>query len=313
MKIVFELPFYSPNSGGITESIKFAQKLGAHIRFQRRSDYGIPIAMNYSVGMPDKTFPQCDVCVTYSDNPYTDDLCRLPQVGKVFVYFMSYGMEINRERRNAMHPKTTNLCTTKKVESALNSEGINVQRIGFAIDMAEMYDNKKRRKSVLSLYYHPSPLKRYNLSLDVAHKLYSLGFIDNTISFGTQDQYNSFKKPVNLIHHYSNASKEQVNKLFNESKIFVNTSASEGLSRTPIEATLCGCPSVICDGAIGEIFFDGENCFVAKKDDLFDITNQAIELLANIETYRKRFRNNMLEVTKDYTWDNLIKKFKEVL
>lgn len=313
MKIVFELPFYSPLVGGITESIKFAERLGAHIRFQRKSSFLIPADMPHSVGMPDNTFPQCDICVTYSDNPYTDRLCQLRQIGRIMVYMMSYGMSITNERRNVHHPKVTALCTTKKIESAIVHGGGKVHRIGFALDMEDMVDLGNERRDTISLYYHHMQSKRYEFATSISDHLYRLNFVESVITFGSSENYNSFRKPAGLQKHYMNAKRSDVLEVFNSSNIFVNPSVSEGLSLTPIESTLCGCPAVICDGAIGEIFIDKQTCFVAKQDDFFDITNQAIELLCYYETYRKEFAANMRDIVSQYTWDKLIKKFKEVI
>ena len=313
LKLVFDLPFFSPVVGGITETIKIAQKLGAHLRFQKHSNFGVPVNLNHSIGMPDRTFPQCDVCVTYSDNPFMDRLVALPQVGRVMVYMMSWGMEINRERHNAFHPDVTALCTTKKIEDAIVAEGGKVHRIGFALDMADMVDLGNERHDTLALYYHPSELKRYKLAVDVSNALYGMKFIDNVLTFGTAEGYTYHKKPAGLVKHYQNATRTDVLNVFNASKMFIMPSVSEGLNLTPIEATLCGCPSIIVDGEIGEIFIDGVTCFVAKKDDYFEIENDAIEMLSNIDVYRVQFADNLREIIEDYTWDNLIKKFKEVL
>lgn len=313
MKLIFELPFYSPSVGGIIETIKFAQKMDAHIRFQRKSDYPIPFILNHSVGMPDNTFPKCDVCVTYSDNPFLNRLVELPQVGRVMVYMMSWGMSYANERHNALHPEVTTLCTTKKIEDAIVAEGGKVHRIGFALDMADMEDFGETRSDTLALYYHPMESKRYKLAVDISNGLYGQNFIDNVVSFGTKEGYQNFKKPAGLVKHYPNANRGIITGLFNASKLFVNPSVSEGLNLTPIEATLCGCPSVIVDGAIGELFIDGVTCFVAKKDDYFEILNDAIEMLSDIDIYRVQFADNLREIVAEYTWENLIKKFKEVL
>ena len=112
--------------------------------------------------------------------------------------------------------------------------------------------------------------------------------------------------------HYRNANRKEVKNIFNQSKVFIMPSISEGLNLTPIEA-LCGCPAVICDGAIGELFIDGETCFVAKHDDNFDVLNNTIELISNIDECRPLFRDNMRKLINNYTWDKLITNFNKLL
>lgn len=287
--------------------------MDAHVRFQRRLDYHIPVGLNHSVGMPDNTFPSCDICVTYSDDPYLDRLLVCKNVGHVMVYMLSYGMSLFNEKHNALCPYVTTLCSTKKIEDAILADGGTVHRIGFALDMNDMQDFGEERRDTLALYYHPMESKRYRLSVDISNALYGQQMIDTVLTFGTKEGYTAFKKPAGLVKHYPNASRVDVQGIFNASRLFINPSVSEGLNLTPIEATLCGCPSVVCDGAIGEIFLDGENCFVSPKEDYFEILNDAIEMLSDIEIYRTKFANNMREIVSGYTWDKLIKNFKEVL
>lgn len=313
MKIVFELPYYSPCVGGIVESVKFAQKLGAHIRFQRRSTFQIPKDITYTIGLPYNSFPRCDIAVSYSDNPFMDRLVRLPQIGRKMVYMLSYGMNYHVERHNALNHRLTTLCSTKKIEDAITKDGGEVHRIGFALDMEDMQDDGTERKDLLAIYYHPHENKRYRLAIDVAIRLHGMNFINNIISFGSADGWrNNNPFPV-MNKHYRNANRKEVKNIFNQSKVFIMPSISEGLNLTPIEATLCGCPAVICDGAIGELFIDGETCFVANPDDNFDILNNSIELISNVDECRPLFRDNMRKLINNYTWDKLITNFNKLL
>jgi hypothetical protein len=129
-KIVVELPKYSYTSGGVLESIKLANKMNTLIRFQKLKDYPI-LSNKWTVGLPDHTFPECDVCITYSDNPHISDLLKLSQVKKVLVYMLSYGMSIERERKNALNKEIIVMCSTKKIEKEILKDGGIVHRVGF--------------------------------------------------------------------------------------------------------------------------------------------------------------------------------------
>ncbi len=321
MKIIFELPFYSPSVGGIVETIKFAEAISylteheTELRFQKKSDYHKPYTrLKISYGLPDKFFPKCDVCVTYSDNPYLDRLIELNQIGLTMIYMLSYGMSINNERYNSHHKDVITLCSTEKIKKGILSDGCKeVHRIGFALDMDDMCDYGNDRGNVLALYYHNMLSKRYKLAVDLSLGLYGQGFIDNTISFGTHVDYSKFAKPPALISHTFNADRGQVRNIFNDSLLFINPSYSEGLNLTPIEATLCGCPTIICDGA-DEMFIDGVTCFKASPDAGYDeLMDLAKELLTGINLYADMFRNSMKEVVKDYTMPKLVDNFIKLI
>ena len=117
MKVIFNLPFYSQTCGGINATIEFAKSLNAEIRFQsvqRLYPHGLPVP--FTVGKADSTFPSCDLCITYSDDPFANQLTNLPRVQRVACYFQSYGMSINNERNNARNKWILNLCSSYKIE-----------------------------------------------------------------------------------------------------------------------------------------------------------------------------------------------------
>ncbi len=314
MEIVFELPFYNPYVGGVAETIKIARRLGAKVRFQKKSKYDIDIDIPFSVGTPNIGFPKCDACVTYSDNPFLDLIIRNKHIGKKFIYMLSYGMSPQIERYNALNKNVKTLCSTKKIEAAIINDGGTVNRVGFALDMQDMWDDMSIKGFNAAIYYHPMESKNYPMAVEVVNALYGMRHINGVYSFGTEEKYFSARKPINLIEHYPNANREEIRSLFNRSKIFINPSVSEGLNLTPVEATLCGCPSIICDGAVDELFINGHTCFVAEKGDFNDIINNAVKVLSSdYAMYREVFRDNMKEIIKEYTWSNLITNFKNAL
>lgn len=190
-------------------TVELAHAMGAHTRFQRLTGERPPYK-DYSVGLPDATFPKCDVVVTYSDTPYMQKLRSLPQVGRIMIYMLSWGMTIDRERANAKTPGVTVLCSSKKIEDAIKSDGIEVFRIGHGLPMYDMYiDGTIQRSNYLAIMYHPAIKKRYDLSLRIANSLFQNKVIDGVISFGMRDNNNRAPKPVGLVKHYPGANRDQ--------------------------------------------------------------------------------------------------------
>lgn len=90
-------------------------------------------------------------------------------------------------------------------------------------------------------------------------------------------------------------------------------SVSEGLNLTPIEATLCGCPSIICDGAINEIFYATYNCHIVEKDNkdmLYWFAKNSFDELYNI---REFFIDKMRETVNQFTWDKVVNNIKQLI
>lgn len=317
-RLVFELPRYLSTSGGVRESLKFLDKFPSNFtvsaRFQRIIQPVPPTLTNWTVGLPDQTFPACEACITYSDTPYLEELTKLPQVKKVLIYMLSYGMAIERERKNVHTPGVTVMCSTKKLEKAISAEGVNVHRVGFALDMKEMYvDDTVERKNYLAIMYHANQDKRYDLAVAVANDLYLRKKIDGVITFGGVVGYEHARKPLGLVKHYSLANRDEIREIFNTCKCYVMPSISEGLNLSPVESTLCGCPAVICDGAIDELFFDGKTCFVAISDSVTSLLSKTEAVLSNFDKYSSKFRKEMKPLVDSYSWDTVVKNIINLL
>ena len=82
---------------------------------------------------------------------------------------------------------------------------------------------------------------------------------------------------------------------------------------TPIESTLSGCPAIICDGAIGEVFFNGNNCDIACHDDkeqMFDLVSRTIKYYDGFSIW---YEANMRERITNHTWKKVAERLKELL
>ena len=315
LRFVTELPYYSLTSGGIRDNIRIAKNFDPKmiVRFQNIME-GYPILpLHWTVGRPDHTFPQCDICITYSDNPYTEELVKLPQIGKVFILMLSYGMNLPVERRNVLNKKLTVLCSSKKIEKEILKEGVIVHRIGIALDMSEFYLEQRERKNYLAILYNDMETKKYGTAVKIASILYRSKIIDGVISFGKKNGYESFKKPEGLVKHYSDATPVQIREIFNTCKCYLIPSVTEGINLTPIESTMCGCPAIICDGAIDEIFFHEKNCFIVPKEDVKVMVEYCTEVIENYDKYAEPFRKEMIEVTKEMTWGKVMKNLIDIL
>lgn len=312
IKLALELPHYTPTSGGVMESVKLAEAISpnVHIRFQRRTNNN-PVTLNsYSFGLPDWSFPACDVVITYSDNPYLKQLTELPQVKKVLIYMLSFGMCFERERPNVLNPNVTVMCSTKKLQKSIESDGVKVHRVGFGLDMKEFINNGNPRGNNLALMFHNSEAKQYDLAVDVADQLYSDGIIDGVITFGNGQLT---KIPKGLTKHYQNATKEQVSEVFNQCKAFLMPSISEGLNLTPFESSLCGCTAVLVDGAFDELFFDDKNCLRAEAGNKEQMIDFCSEIICNFVNYSEKFEAKSREILPNYTWDKVIENIMKLI
>ena len=315
MRVVMELPSYSKTCGGIRDNVLLAESFSTKmmLRFQHISNGYPNVDTEWSVGLPDETFPECDVCITYSDTPYLDRLVGLPQVGKVYILMLSYGMNLPVERRNIHNKKVAVLCSSKKLEQLISNEGVKVHRLGLGLNMSPFSNINLDRKKYLAILFHDMLSKKYTTAVSVADSLYNDKVIDGVIVFGNSSSFDRFKKPQGLVAFYPNATPDQVNIVFNTCSCFLMPSISEGLNLTPIESALCGCPAVLCDGAIGETFIDKENCFIVPRENKQMMYSKCADVIRNFDTYSEKFMQKTQELTQDTSWSNVIKKLSDII
>jgi GT2 family glycosyltransferase len=315
---IYEVPHYSPMSGGIMRMIDAAKTHGAQVRFQTVLDeWPIPddIGVPYTIGPADATFPDCDYVVTYSNNPHTSKLLALPQVGRVGVLMLSYGRWKDEERANVLLLPNTTMTTTQRTrQRILDNTGVEATVVGMGLRMGDFYyEPTITSRQYVAVYYHHSKNKRYPLAVKVANRLCREGYINGgTIVFGPSKNFDTVPRPEDFADLHLDASHEEIRNIFSISKVFLMPSASEGLNRTPAEATLCGCPSVLCDGALDELYIDRVNCMIAPNtgnaDDLYDA---AVWTLQNADP--EAWRADMAERVTKYPMEDMVANIQKVM
>jgi glycosyltransferase involved in cell wall biosynthesis len=322
MKIIFELPHMIVQHGGIKYTVDLATRVNedpdydVEVRFQRGEKDLIDIGLPSTIGGADDSFPECDVAVTYSDTPSVTPLVKLPQVGRVMLHMLSWGMSPDCERINVGFPDVQVFTTSERTRDKIKRDtGVDVVSIGHGFDASKwQIDNVGERGNYLALLYNYLPKKRYSLGVEIADKLYKEGVIEGVMTFGSEHMYSHTVHPKGLIRHINNAKPEQIRELFNECKCFLMPSETEGFNLTPIESTLCGCPAVICDGAIDSVFFRDKNCFITQHpEELKEFTTQVMKT-SDWNYVSLAFEKSMREImVKNQDWSVVVKKFKELV
>jgi hypothetical protein len=320
LDIVFELPSYKFGSGGISSTIELINaiyreyphlNIGLHLNEEKQKTNKDLFCFDITTTTGDiKNAPPTDWFIMYSDSPNGNRVIKSEKIKRCAVLMLAYGMAPEREKLNVLNKKIKVFTSTKKIKTLIEEDGVSAIDIGFGVDAAPFYKEEKTRKTLrlAALLKHGSQNKRYAFGIDVCEELLLQGFIDGIITFGS-----SIHKEVTAkkefggfsVDHYD-VDKNRLREIFNMSSVFIMPSLSEGLSRTPIEATLCGCPSVLCDGALNEIYFPEQNCkWVEDKDSEMDFVEAAIDILSN--DCSDSFRLDMQQRVQPYTWKKTAK------
>ena len=107
-------------------------------------------------------------------------------------------------------------------------------------------------------------------------------------------------------------SDEQVNELFNQATVFVQTSTHEGFALPPLEAMATGA-AVVCTDAHGNRDFcvDGVNCLMPEATT--EAVRAALARLLGDPALRARLGQAGIETAADYAWERRIDALEEFL
>jgi glycosyltransferase involved in cell wall biosynthesis len=97
---------------------------------------------------------------------------------------------------------------------------------------------------------------------------------------------------IDQLHFLGTLDEPELIDALQRSRIFAMTSLGEGLPQAMIEALACGLPCVMFDDAdIGQVITSGENGFLVPPGDTRAFTDAVIQLLDDVERYRRMSSN----------------------
>ena len=331
MKWVFELPHFQYGAGGIRVVIELAREVqrqghDVQLRFQRRhpqiengvTDFGLPT----TTGRDYSDFPSCDTAVTYSDTDNIEGFMAAPQIGKKAIFMLSFGMAPNIETKNVMTPGLTIFTSSYRTQREITNHGIHSTNVGHGHDWHEFFPEPGVKKTnTAAVLFHTAKDKRYEMAMNVAALLCKNKMLAGINAFGMfsigSGPYLKAEKWVDAtgcsFSFYPNADRATIRNIFSASKLFIMPSVTEGYNLTPAEATLCGCPTILCDGAIGELYFTNVNCRIVNRDRIHEMYGAAKEIMEGGPDLAEKWRGKMAVMTNGLTWERTAKLIIEAM
>jgi GT2 family glycosyltransferase len=183
----------------------------------------------------------------------------------------------------------------------LRELGLDAELIPPGIDLENFRPlaGSERRQDMLLALGRTNPLKNLPLTLDAWRRLPEPR--PELCLFGIEPELAS--EPG--IRYVTAPSDEQVNELFNQATVFVQTSIHEGFCLPPLESMATG-GAVVCTDAHGNRDFcaDGANCLIPEPQ--VDAVAGAIARLLADPALRRRLGEAGVTTAADYTWERRI-------
>jgi GT2 family glycosyltransferase/glycosyltransferase involved in cell wall biosynthesis len=182
---------------------------------------------------------------------------------------------------------------------------------GIDLDVFRPLDGMKRRSNMVLALGRANPLKNLPLTIDAWRALAGreeIAELPELCLFGIEPEVASGPG----IRYVESPSDEQVNELFNEATVFVQTSTHEGFALPPLESMATG-GAVVCTDAHGNRDFclDGRNCLMPEPD-CESVCAALARVLTDAEL-RKRLGRAGEQTVREYAWERRIEALEEFL
>lgn len=169
---------------------------------------------------------------------------------------------------------------------------------------------EKRNPFKIGMLYHKAPYKGSKQTLNVIINLKKSYPELELIMFGTADVPKNLPK---WITYYKNATQAKTIEIYNDISIFVSGTIKEGFGLTGLEAMACGAALVSTDYlGVKDYASNHENSLLSPVKD-YTTLSKNIEKLINDNELRHKIALNGVKTSKDYSWEEAYKKFKEII
>jgi GT2 family glycosyltransferase/glycosyltransferase involved in cell wall biosynthesis len=188
----------------------------------------------------------------------------------------------------------------------LRELGLDAELIppGIDLDTFRSLAGVRRREDMVLALGRSNPLKNLPLTIDAWRALRDppgTGERPELCLFGIEPELAREQG----MRYVEAPSDEQVNELFNQATVFVQTSTHEGFALPPLEAMAAG-GAVVCTDAHGNRDFcvDGENCLMPEPNAA--AVSAALARLLGDPELRERLGRAGVETARDYAWERRI-------
>ena len=176
---------------------------------------------------------------------------------------------------------------------------------GIDLELFRPLEDVRRRRDMVLALGRTNPLKNLDLTVDAWKALPPPA--PELCLFGVEAELG----PRHGARYVERPSDEDVNRLFNEAAVFVQTSTHEGFCLPALEAMAAGTP-VVCTDAHGNRDFcvDGENCLIPEPT-VASVGDAISRLLTDAEL-RERLVRAGRDTVLEYAWARRIDALEEL-
>lgn len=238
-----------------------------------------------------------------------------PELGRKFYLLQSFETYFSQKKRilATYHLPLVKIAVSNWIINEINKIGEKcLGPLGNAIHPAEFFIESPPSERIIDvlMIYHPHKIKGAQEGINVLRTVRKR-FPDLSAVIVAPRQ------PVHRIPSWIKVvirpSVNELQHLYNTSKVFLHSSCWEGWGMTVMEALACGCAVVaMANRGVQEYLIDKQNALLCKIDDVDGLAKQIIKLLES-EQLRAGLADHGLKTVQRYNWMECTNRLEQYL
>ena len=213
------------------------------------------------------------------------------------------------------------LVTGSKVKEYLINKGLDKNKVVVlpnSIDTARFYPKRLKKKYDIISIGRISREKRLDIMLKIVHEIKKINKNIKVGIVGEGPEENKLKELCSELNLNKNVEflglKNNTEDYFNQARIYILTSETEGLPQAMLEAMACGLPVVAPDiGDIKDVAKNNYNSIIIDSyPDIEGFKNSIIKLLKDKRLYNQ-FSKNAVKIKEKFSYDSAINVWNNIL
>lgn len=169
---------------------------------------------------------------------------------------------------------------------------------------------QQRQDHTIGLLYHTEKIK------GVQYALKALELLKEKYNDLSVEMFGMFPRPDDLpewIHYKRGASQSETVEIYNKVQVFLCASIEEGYGLTGLEAMACGaCLVSTSYKGVLEYAEDKNNAYLSPIKDSQALCDNVSKLFDDLKE-RERISRNGVESVKQYSWDETMKRLRQII
>ncbi len=258
--------------------------------------------------------PKSDIYICTS--PYTAMYVKDYPTDKKYYFIQGYenwGGVTDNILRATYHYPLKKIVVSDWLAKIMQEEGCDYTVIKNGFDFEYFKQSigiEERERYSVAMMYSNNALKGCEYGLK------ALGIVKEQYPNAKIKMFGLCEKPAGLPDEYEYSQvpdKNTLNRIYNESAIFLGTSNSEGWGLTIGEAMICGVAVVCTDNAgYREMAKDGDTALISPVKNAEALAGNIIKLFEN-DALRQQIAKSGNEFIKQFSWDKSYQQLKETL